>query len=91
MFTPQSRYYGVPVDQVTAADGRSVGLVRFPLRTAPALLGYHPVTEGQRLDHLAAAYLQDPTAFWILCDANGTIAPDALAARPLVGIPRQGS
>ncbi len=43
--------------------------------------------DGQRLDLIANHYLADPLAFWVLCDANGTVAPDALAAAPRVGIP----
>ena len=36
---------------------------------------------------VAYRYLGDSTQFWRLCDANGVIAPDALAARDLIAIP----
>jgi hypothetical protein len=90
MFSANSRYNGIPTEQLTMRDGRKVSVVRFPSRVTPPLLGYHRKLADQRLDHLAAAYLQDPTAFWLLCDANGTVAPDALAARDLIAIPIKG-
>jgi hypothetical protein len=90
MFTARSRYAQVPTDPVTLSDGRAVVLVRFAQRPVPGLLGYHRRLDGQRLDHIAAAYLSDPTLFWRLCDANGAIVPDALAARALVGVPVPG-
>ena len=34
--------------------------------------------ERQRLDLLAAQFLQDATAFWRLCDANNVMHPDEL-------------
>jgi hypothetical protein len=36
------------------------------------------VTQGDRLDNIAAKYLGDPEQFWRLCDANGAMRPDAL-------------
>ena len=36
------------------------------------------MTEGERLDHIAAKYLGDPEQFWRLCDANGAIRADDL-------------
>jgi hypothetical protein len=76
---------------VTLSDGRRVVLVRFPQRAVPPLLGYHGRLDGQRLDHIAAAYLTNPTGFWQLCDDNRTISPDALGARDLIGVPAAGT
>jgi hypothetical protein len=73
---------------VTLPDGRTVTAVKLPLPSAAAPVGYHPRVVGDRLDLLAARYLADPTVFWKLCDANDTVSPDALAARPLIGIPQ---
>lgn len=87
MFTSRSRYAKTATDTVELPDGREVVMVRFPQRTKPALLGYHRRLEGQRLDHVAAVYLKNPTGFWRLCDANETISPEALAARELIGVP----
>ncbi len=91
MFSARSRYLGVVVDPVELDDGRSVVAVRFPMRHRPEVEGYHRRLQDQRLDHIAAHYLKDPTAFWRLCDANETISPGALAAREVVGVPRKES
>src|SRR5947199_6107271 len=48
---------------------------------SPAPVGYHPRAVGDRLDLLAVKYLNDPTGFWRICDANNALAADALEAR----------
>jgi len=90
MFSANSRYAGLATYTVTPADGRTVTATTLPVPTKGPLLGYHQRIEGDRLDLLAARYLKQPTAFWRLCDANDGFSPDALAARPLIGIPRGG-
>jgi hypothetical protein len=90
MFASSSRYAQQQTYTVTTADGRVVTAVQLPLPQTLILAGYHPRGEGDRLDLLAARYLKDATAFWRLCDANNAPAPDALAARPLIGIPKGG-
>jgi hypothetical protein len=95
MFFPGSRYEALGTYTITRPDGTPVAVTRTPLLRSPSdgaggaarLLGFHRRHEGQRLDHLAAHYLKDATMFWRLCDGNGTPAPDALAARELIGIP----
>ena len=39
------------------------------------------VSEGERLDNIAAHYVGDPLLFWRICDANGDMRPDALIER----------
>jgi hypothetical protein len=90
MFSANSRYSGLATYTVTLADGRTVTATTLPVSQRGGLLGYHPRVEGDRLDLLAARYLKDPTFSWRLCDANDSFSPDALAARPLIGIPRGG-
>jgi hypothetical protein len=46
---------------------------------------------GDRLDLLAVKYLNDPTGFWRILDANNSMLAGALEARTLIGIPRQTS
>ena len=87
MFTSRSRDAKAATDTVKLPDGREVVVVRFPQRLKPDLLGYHRRLEGQRLDHIAAVYLKNPTGFWRLCDANETISPESLSARELIGVP----
>jgi hypothetical protein len=87
MFFSGSRYKGLSTYTVTMPSGAIVTATTLPLPTTPAVRGLHRRTQGQRPDLLANFYLTDATAFWRLCDASGTIAPDALAARDIVGIP----
>jgi hypothetical protein len=88
MFASNSRYAQQQTYTVTTANGRVMTAVRLPLPQPLPLAGYHPRSTGERLDLLAARYLSDATFFWRLCDANNKLAPDALAARPLIGIPK---
>lgn len=90
MFDAKSRYAGLATYTVTLPDGRTVTATTLPVAKRGPLLGYHPRIEGDRLDLLAARYLKEPTASWRLCDANTSFSPDALAARPLIGIPPRG-
>ena len=91
MFASNSRYCHMQPYQVTMPDGTIVTATRLPLPPVSLpLAGYHRTQTGDRLDLLAARYLQDPTLFWKLCDANGTPSAPALQARPLIGIPVSG-
>ncbi len=89
MFFPGSRYAKMDTYTVTQAGGRTVTAVKLPLPLDTPLVGYHRRLVEQRLDHVAAHYLADATAFWRLCDANDAVVPDALAARELIGIPQK--
>ena len=80
-FPSTSRYYGLPTETIEAADGRTIIYVtrRFiPSQANFALLEYHTVLQGERLDNVTAKYLNDPQQFWRLCDANGVMRPDDL-------------
>ena len=87
MFFPGSRYAAMATWQVTRQDGTVVRAVKSPLPARALVIGYHRRLAGQRLDLIAAHYLNDGTVFWRLCDANNAIVPDALNATDLVGIP----
>jgi hypothetical protein len=87
MFFPNSRYVNAG-SYAIERRGVSVLVTRFAVRPRPAVRGFHRRTETQRLDLIAAHYLGDATAGWRLCDASGTLAPDALGARDLVAIPK---
>ena len=90
MFAANSRYAGLGTYTVTLDDGRTVTATNLPVSHRGPVLGFHLRIEGDRLDLLAARYVKEPTAFWRLCDANNSFSPDALAARPLIGIPPAG-
>jgi hypothetical protein len=85
-----SRYGDLATYPVTLANGTMVTATRLPIAQAGAIRGFHRRLEGQRLDLIANHYLVEPTGFWQLCDASGTIVPDALAVRDLVTVPVKG-
>lgn len=89
MYTATSRYADAGTYEAVLADGSIVAAVHIPLPVDAAVLGWHRRREGERIDHLAHNHLDDATQGWRLADANGVIAIDALAARPLVAIPRR--
>ncbi len=87
MFAPDSRYRNQPTIPVTAPDGTSAAIVLPPAPATPPLLGFHRTTTPGRLDLVAVQYLNAPTGFWRLCDANRAMLASSLAARDLVAIP----
>jgi hypothetical protein len=64
-----------------ATDRRGRKVVAFSVAEKPAqtLLGEHLLKQGQRLDHLANFYLEEPNAFWRICELNEAMLPDQLA------------
>ena len=80
-FPETSRYHGVPTAKLVLPDGRQVRYLRrrfVPQPTRFAEVQVHRVTQGDRLDNLAARYLGDPEQFGLLCDANGAMRPAEL-------------
>jgi hypothetical protein len=81
LFPVTSRYNGIATATIEGPDGQTIIYItrRFvPSPSRFALLQIHVVTQGDRLDNIAAQYLGDPTAFWRLCDANNAMRPDEL-------------
>ncbi|MGH9945251.1 MAG: LysM domain-containing protein [Pyrinomonadaceae bacterium] len=81
MFAINSRYYNTATGKIETADGRQIAYLRRRFVPPPerfALLLEHFVTEGERLDQIAAQYLGDPEQFWRICDANNAIRPEEL-------------
>ncbi|TMJ15765.1 MAG: LysM domain-containing protein [Alphaproteobacteria bacterium] len=84
IFPPTSRYASVETAGIEDADGRVTVYLRRRLIPQPelfALLREHEVTQGERLDNITAAYLDDPEQFWRICDSNRAMRPDALTER----------
>jgi hypothetical protein len=90
MFFSGSRYEKMPTYTVKLANGATVTAVRLPAPNRAPVIGAYPHDDSQRLDLVASHFLGDATTFWRLCDANGTVCPEALAARALVVIPIKG-
>jgi hypothetical protein len=78
MFANGSRYQKMSTYETTDAQGRAVKAVVLPLPTQPRVAAEHVLRERQRLDLLAAQFLEDATAFWRLCDVNNGMHPDEL-------------
>ncbi|HET9442226.1 MAG TPA: hypothetical protein VFO65_02815 [Acidimicrobiales bacterium] len=80
-----SRYADVEQVETTLADGRTVVHLRrrfVPRPETLSTLGHHKVVEGERIDHVAAAAIGDPAAWWQLADANGVSDPEDLVREP---------
>ena len=89
-FDKKSRYVLNATTYVTTdRRGRTVTALTPAERPAQAHLGDHRRKDGQRLDHLANFYLQDPFGFWRLAEHNDAVLPDALADVDVVRIPRR--
>jgi hypothetical protein len=85
MIGPGSRYAGCQTLYLTTKDGYTVGyLARRPVPlTSPApVLAEVVVTQGTRLDLIAARWLGDATKSWAVADANPVeLDPFALTDR----------
>ena len=80
-YAPNSRYYGVPTLTATGRDGAAVSYLarRFvPPPESFAQLQAHTVSQGDRLDNLAATYFNDPVQWWRLADAHAALNPQDL-------------
>jgi hypothetical protein len=81
MFEPTSRYADLETATLVLPDGSEVRYVRrrvLPAAEPGVAFAEHTVTQGERLDHIAARYLGDPELFWQLCDVNNALRPDEL-------------
>lgn len=87
MFASDSRYANAPTYTYTLPGGRVVAAVKIPTPRTAAVVGYYPRPDSERLDLVAVRFLNAPTGFWQLCDANNAPLAGALGARTLIGIP----
>jgi hypothetical protein len=83
LFSATSRYFGLDTRTMTAPDGSNIIYLRRRFVPSPdrfQLIQEYTVTQGVRLDNVAAQYLGDPELFWRLADANGAMRPEDLVA-----------
>src|SRR5262245_2044679 len=76
-----SRYYGLATATFTQKDGTVVRYLQRRIIPQPeqfAPLRRYVTVEGDRIDNIANAQLGDPLLYWIVCDANAAMDPDAL-------------
>ena len=79
MFLPTSRYHQLPTATFTDAEGREIVYVR--RRFVPKLRGdglEHTVSQGDRIDNIAARTIGNPELYWRICDANDATRPAEL-------------
>ena len=80
-FSPTSRYYTTETATYTTSDGRTVVYLRRRFIPPPerfATLEEHVVTQGERLDNIAALRIGGPEQFWRIADANAALRPQEL-------------
>jgi hypothetical protein len=84
MFEPTSRYYDLETAKMTVGDEEGQRVISYkrrriiPSGETIMTLVEHTVTQGDRLDNLAARYVGDPEQFWRICDANDVLRPEEL-------------
>jgi len=80
-FGPTSRYANIEQTTMTLPDGRTVAYVRRRFISPPerfATVQEHSIAQQDRLDSIAATYIGDPEAFWLIADANAAMDAEEL-------------
>ncbi len=87
MFDPLSRYANLSTYARQDHRGRTVMVLPVPAPPVDALLGIHVLRQGERIDHLAFRYLENPAGFWRICEINGVMLVEAITEQPEISIP----
>ena len=88
MFDFTSRYYTIETATFTDTDGRDIAYKRrrfLPPIETMQILAEIAVTQGDRIDLIAARTLGAPEQFWRVCDANTAMNPFNLTAADEIG------
>lgn len=91
MFDAKSRYARLVPYVVTDHRGRRVEVVPIPPAPRQAMLGTHLLREGERVDHLAALYFDNPAGFWRIAELNGAMLAEVLTEQREIAIPARQS
>jgi len=86
-FDAKSRYANLETYAIVDARGRVVTVVPVPDAPAQPLLGYHLRKQGERIDHLASAYLADAAGYWRICELDDVMLPESLSEAREIAIP----
>jgi hypothetical protein len=89
MFDEKSRYASAETQTVPDARGRTVTVVLPPPPPEQTLMGIHLLRQGERADHLAAKYLDNPAGYWRLAEQNNAMLPEALTEQREIEIPNK--
>jgi hypothetical protein len=87
MFDPKSRYASPQTYTVRDHRGREVAVAPVPSSPIQTLLGINLLRQGERLDHLAQKYLENPAGFWRVCEMNDVMLAEALTETREITIP----
>ena len=88
IFDPKSRYvHYARTYQALDRRGRIVQALTPAAPPQQGTLGVFRRKQGQRLDHLAAYYLQDANGFWRIAELNGRMLPESLGEADTIDIP----
>lgn len=87
MFDDKSRYKNSTQYEMKDRRGRNVQVAATPEAPVQTILGFHLRRQGQRLDHLAALYLDNGAGFWRIAEANGVMLAETLAEQAEIAIP----
>jgi hypothetical protein len=90
-YDPKSRYAKAPAYQVVDHRDRVVTVTATPPAPDQPIAGWHVRRQGQRPDHLAAHYLDDPAGFWRLAEANDAMQAERLSEQAEIAIPVKDS
>ena len=85
MLNETSRYANLEIAELTTPEGRVIRYKRrrfLPQGEQMSLLVEVTITQGDRLDLIAADTLNDSEQFWRICDANNAMNPFDLMAEP---------
>jgi len=89
-FDKKSRYLkNATTYEAIDKRGRKVLALTAADKPVQTLLGEHQLKQGQRLDHLANFYVEDPNGFWRIAELNDAMLPDQLAETSVIKIPTE--
>ena len=89
MFDVPSRYASTEPAILTDPDGRVTTYLRRRFLPQPGVFSVAAevtVSQGDRLDLIAARTLGAPELFWMLCDAHGAMNPFDLTSDRTIGL-----
>ena len=89
VYDEKSRYKDLTPFTVQDGRGRQTPVLPPARNPGEELPGIHALREGERLDHLAAKYLQDPAGFWRIAQRNDAMHPEQLTEQLEIEIPRK--
>jgi len=87
LFDTKSRYLKLESYAVKDGRGRTVKVLPVPDAPDEGSIGVHLRLQGQRLDHLAQKYLDDPSGFWRICELNDVMQAEMLSEAEEIEIP----